>query len=174
MRPTVSPTPYLVRVAVVVALIALLSPGSALADTTVVARVVGGDRGAAATWIRFDRIVELDGHRYQFGSGTLTIDDASGTNAGWRVVVSAPGDGLVLTALSAPRLIVGQAIDAQAGPAAATATALGRLDTPRAVVAAEPGYGKGRYELTFVVAREIPAGGADDSVSLSVTITPAS
>lgn len=166
--------PAVLRLFALVALLALFWPAPALASNTVTAVVTGGDRSARASTIQFEQIMELAGQRYQLGSGTLVIDDASGTNAGWRVAISVPGEDVQLTALAAPRLIVGQAIDAQSGPVAPVTNALGPLTSPRVVLAAAPGFGKGQYELAFSVVRALPASGASASLTLTVTITPAS
>jgi hypothetical protein len=176
--------------ALIVLSLVLGHSSTALAKNEVRIGVVGGDRTAYASTLTFRTATSEDGRQFQIGAATVFVDDASGTNAGWQVAISALESGsspsyvLVatspelsfLTDLSAPLHVAGQQIDARGGPFIPTVATAGDLHSPRTVLISEPGYGKGRYQQQITVIRALPADPAQRSstMTLAVTITPRS
>ncbi|MCC6790418.1 MAG: hypothetical protein IT336_01970 [Thermomicrobiales bacterium] len=161
-------------------LVALVASGlgqgmSAQAANSVSIAVRGGERVAHASAVTFDPIQVEQGRRYQTGTATLTIDDASGTNAGWVVAIHLAeptgAQHVALVAVSAPRRLAGQEIAVQGGPVLPAITPVGMLDAPRVVLLAEPGHGKGRYEIRLTLIRELSTEDAPP-LALAVTIVP--
>lgn len=165
---------------VAVLLVALVASGlgqgiPAHAENSVSIAVRGGERVAHASAVTFDPIRMEQGRRYQTGTATLTIDDASGTNAGWVVAIHLAeptgAQRVALVAVSAPRRLAGQEIAVQGGPVLPAIAPVGMLDTSRVVLLAESGHGKGRYELRLTLIRELPNEDAPP-LALAVTIAP--
>jgi hypothetical protein len=138
---------------------------SVRADNQVSFSIIPGERTAQASAVAFDPIETIGGRTLQFGSGVIEIDDASGTNAGWRVAVA-------LIEVGAPKAIAGQQIDKVSGPVPAKTP--GDLASPRTVLAAQPGFGDGVYRVTIWIARDITGilNGASAPLDLTVTIAP--
>ena len=147
---------------------------SVRADNQVSFSILPGERTAQASAVVFDRIETIGGRTLQFGSGVIEIDDASGTNAGWRVAVASVdrGDAVALIEVGAPKAIAGQEVDKVSGPVAAKTA--GDLASPRTVLAAQPGFGDGVYRVTIWIARDITGNpnGASAPLELTVTIAP--
>jgi hypothetical protein len=165
------------------------STSSTLAENSVSVGVVGGERSAHASTVAFETVLSDDGQYVQIGTATLFVDDASGTNAGWQVTISAlePGsvdssevtrasDITVLADLSAPLHLTGQKIDAHGGPFLPGVSTAGDLRSPRTVLVSEPGFGKGSYRQEITIIRALPSDYAarDSAMTLSVTIAPRS
>jgi hypothetical protein len=102
--------------------------------------LIGGGRPARADTVSLTIrpgpfLVSLDATS---GEVVLMVDDSTGSGAGWWVTVDCTCQ---TRPLGAPIAVIGQTIDATAGP---------RL-TGRTLVAA-PGHGMGVYRLAFAVA----------------------
>jgi hypothetical protein len=110
------------RLALLVALVLSLSlAGAAEAHDTVSFTVLPG---------AFDASLEVQGDLV-----VLTVEDATGSGQGWWVTVQCD---CTVVALGEPRMVAGQAIDAEGGPHLAGQTLI-----------AEPGHGQGLYTLAF-------------------------
>ena len=155
----------------------------AIADTVGVT-VIPGQRSASVSDIVLPPVVSEHAPRLTAGTVTLWADDSSGTNAGWNVTVkAAPFTGpqtLPASALSALYALpavahAGQAVDETNGPQA-VALASGTLETPRVLLAAQPGYGKGTYSeeigLALLVPADALAGAYLTTLTVSITAGP--
>jgi hypothetical protein len=185
------PTFTLSLFAAVIALCLVVGSTSlAHAENIISVGVVGGERSAHASTVTFETSLAADGRYIQIGTATLIVDDASGTNAGWQVTISAlapsapdSSDGnhaspeiAMLAGLSAPQLLAGQRIDGHGGPFLPGVNAAGDLRSPRTVLVSEPGFGKGSYRQEITIVRTLPSDPAarDATMTLSVTIAPRS
>jgi hypothetical protein len=155
----------------------------AVADTIGVT-VVPGQRSASITDLVLPPVVTEHAPRMTAGTVTLWADDSSGTNAGWNVTVKASNftgpQALPASALSAlyslpAETIAGQPVDEVNGPQA-VALASGTLETPRVMLSAQPGYGKGTYSedigLALLVPADTLAGTYSTTLTVSITAGP--
>ncbi len=142
------------------------------AQTTITMTITGGPRTVSIN----PDFVALD-VRYSEepqsinGSATVTVDDLSGTGAGWHVTLQAtdliysgadgsssiPAANLAVTSASAPVMLTGQSIDAFGGPKMPDSNATGSLDQPRTVLLSNPDHGQGRYTQDLGLTVTIPA-----------------
>ena len=117
----------------------------------------------------------------------ITVDDSSGSGAGWRLTVAstvAPTPsgsdqtssvlaGLELVSASPPMTVAGQDLDWASGPLVPSVGSLGTLDSPRTVLWAGPGYGQGTYIQHLVVAFTVPVHSQGGPYAFRLTTTMA-
>lgn len=149
------------------ALLAVTFVVTALANEPIVQALGGGTRTASITGGTL--AAANYSHTSQLSNGTLTlaVDDSTGSGLGWNVTVQSSalaysgsfgGTSLAAANLSigtpaTPVVAAGQAVDGTNGPLAGSG---GTLDTPRKVIFANAGYGKGQYTQSLPVALTIP------------------
>ncbi len=140
-----------------------------LADTTVTQTINDGARTADLSTLTFDPLSYSNDEQISTGSMTLTADDNTGTGAGWNVTVQStdfayqgqyagidiPSANVSIVDPADPVLVSGQAITTQLGPFSGQG---GSLETPRKIVFAIEGGGKGTYTQTLPVLLTIPGG----------------
>jgi hypothetical protein len=108
------------------------------------------------------------------GSMVLTVDDSTGSGAGWNVTIMSsdfiwvgtanggtdiPAAKFALTTAAAPTLVAGQAVNValSTGPQVPPTSPLGTLDSARKVLVATAAYGAGTYTQALGVTLTIPA-----------------
>ena len=163
--------------------LALATP--TLADNTVSVSVVSKSR--TATVADYELAPFVYSHQDQTKDGLLlmTVDDMTGSNAGWNVMVQAsdfaysgtangsaiPAQNFVLVSLSAPMRLAGQPIAADGGPRVPVASSLGSLDTARKVLQADATFGRGLYAQTLGDSLTVPALSAVGVYTSTLTVT---
>jgi hypothetical protein len=161
-----------------------------LADNTVTTTVIGGTRSAHTYDLNFGAVNYS--HDDQTVSNTMVLwaDDSSGTNLGWNVTIVAsdfayagPNGGLTIdnsnfaiTGTGTVDKIKGQGVTPPHGPQVPATSPAGTLDTPRKVIFADPGHGKGTYEQAIAVSLLIPgtsvAGSYTSNLTVSISVGP--
>ncbi|HUG14433.1 MAG TPA: hypothetical protein VMM78_05370 [Thermomicrobiales bacterium] len=140
---------------------------AAMANGTIVQALDGGTRSASIAGASLGALSYSHTSQVSTGSVTLTVDDSTGSDLGWNVTVQSSAlaytgsfSGVPLAASNlligmpgAPAVVTGQAIDGANGPLAASG---GTLDTPRKVIYANAGYGKGQYTQSLPVELTVP------------------
>lgn len=117
-------------------------------------------------------------------SGTLivTVDDATGTGAGWDVTIRAsalvnttspaapeiPASSLTLGDPGEPMVIAGQAVHTRHGPFAGSG---GSLDVARTVISAGENHGLGTYTQSVPMTLQIPPGAASGMYTGTLTVS---
>jgi hypothetical protein len=108
------------------------------------------------------------------GSMVLTVDDSTGSGAGWNVTIMSsdffwvgtanggtdiPAAKFALTTAAAPTKVAGQAVSValSTGPQVPPTSPLGTLDVARKVLVATAAYGAGTYTQALGVTLTIPA-----------------
>lgn len=139
------------------------------AQTTISISIIPGPRtvtidpGFVAPEVTYSDEVQ-----HSSGSAIVTVDDLSGSGAGWHVTLQAtdliysgpdgyatiPAENLTITAMGNPVMLAGQPVDAAHGPLSGES---GSLDQPRVILAAAPGYGQGNYSQPLALRLDIPA-----------------
>lgn len=146
---------------------------TAFAADSVTQTVTAGTRTASNTNLAFADVAYSHTAQTPTGSMTLSVDDSTGTGAGWNVTVltsafvytgtnsgtNIPAANFSLTSAAAPVMTAGQAINVTAGngPAIPTVSPVGTLDSARKTVQAGIGYGQGAYSQALGVSLLIPA-----------------
>jgi hypothetical protein len=162
--------------------IAAVAVMPSLADTTVTQTITDGARTADLSSLAFDPLSYSNAEQLSSGTMSLTADDSTGTGAGWNVTIqssefvySGPYDGVNIPAANvsivepgAPALVAGEAITSESGPFAGLG---GSLDTPRKVIYANEGGGKGTYNQALPIVLTIPGGSLAGSYTSSFTVT---
>ena len=142
-----------------------------LAADTVVQVVNGGARTASVANLTLTPLSSSNNAQSNAGSMTLTVDDASGTGAGWNVTIQTsafvysganngtniPAANFSLTAAATPVMTAGQAIDVTNGPKVPASSPVGTLDSARKVIQANADYGLGTYTQALSVSLSVPA-----------------
>lgn len=114
---------------------------------------------------------------------TLTVDDQTGTGAGWKVTVLAsdfaysgansgtaiPAANLALTSSGTPAVTAGQAVDPTGGPNAVTLS--GTFDAALKVINATAGFGQGTYQQVLGVNLTVPAQSRVGTYTGTLTVT---
>ena len=150
--------------------------GSTLAVPVVAADTVtqvinGGARTASVANLALTPLTYANTAQANTGTLTLTVDDASGTGAGWNVTIQSsafvysganggtniPAANFSLTAAATPAMTAGQAVDATNGPKVPASSPIGTLDSARKVIQANANYGLGTYTQALDVSLSIPA-----------------
>ncbi len=152
-------------------LIAAMLAAPALAADTVVQVVNGGARTASVANLTLSPLTYSNSAQSNAGTMTLTVDDASGTGAGWNVTIQSsafvytganngtniPAANFSLTAAATPVMTAGQAVDATNGPKVPASSPVGTLDSARKVIQANADYGLGTYTQSLSVSLSVPA-----------------
>jgi hypothetical protein len=153
--------------------VAVLAGPVAAADTVVLA-ITGSGLTASVADLTFSSVPYQNGAHAVTGSMTLTVDDSTGSGAGWNVTVETsdfiwfgtanggidiPAAGLALTTAAAPTMTAGQVVSVAAatGPQVPPTSPIGTLDTPRKTLVATAAYGAGTYTQALGVTLTIPA-----------------
>jgi hypothetical protein len=171
-----------VQATVVALALAAVAVLPSLADTTVTQTITDGSRTADLSSLTFDPLSYSNAEQLSSGTMTLTADDSTGTGAGWNVTIQAsdfayqgsysgvdiPAANVSIVDPGDPTLVTGEAITAETGPYAGLG---GSLDTPRKVLYAVAGGGKGTYSQELPVVLTIPAGSLAGSYTSSFTVT---
>lgn len=144
--------------------------GPAFAADAVTQTVTAGTRSAVVANLVLGSVAYSHSAQSTSGSMGLTVDDSTGSGAGWNVTivssafvhsggVNIPAVNFALTSAVAPVMTAGQAINVTAGngPAIPTVSPVGTLDTARKTVQAGVGYGQGTYTQALPVTLSIPA-----------------
>jgi len=142
-----------------------------MAVDTVVQVVNGGARTASVANLTLTPLTYSNNAQSNAGTMTLTVDDASGTGAGWNVTIQSsafvysganngtniPAANFSLTAAATPVMTAGQAVDATNGPKVPASSPVGTLDSARKVIQANVDYGLGTYTQALSVSLSVPA-----------------
>jgi hypothetical protein len=142
-----------------------------LAADTVVQVVNGGARTASVADLTLTPLSYSNNAQSNAGTMTLTVDDASGTGAGWNVTLQSsafvysgansgtdiPAANFSLTAAATPVMTAGQAVDATNGPKVPASSPVGTLDSARKLIQANADYGLGTYTQALSVSLSVPA-----------------
>lgn len=188
MPPTSRIRPrVLVATAGALALTALTVPAALGADS-VTQEVTAGTRTASVADLTLASKAYSHSSQTSTGTMTLTADDSSGSDAGWNVTIqssafahggsgaSIDASNFALSAADAPAMTAGQAVDGTNGPKVPTTSPVGTLDTPRKVVQAEAGYGKGTYtqglDVTLTIPGQTVAGTYTGTLTTTITAGP--
>lgn len=143
----------------------------ALAADTVTQVVNGGARTASVADLTLTPLTYSNNAQANAGTMTLTVDDASGTGAGWNVTIQSsafvysgsnngtniPAVNFSLTAAATPVMTAGQAVDATNGPKVPATSPVGTLNSARKVIQANADYGLGTYTQALSVSLNVPA-----------------
>lgn len=156
--------------------LALITPVFAASSDADVG-VSGGTRSVSLGSLSFGQINYSHDNQTKTSSVNLTVDDSTGSDLGWNVTVQAtdftdgdrviPASNFVISSAGKPAASSGQAIGGS-GPFAGET---GSLDSPRKVLLAEPGAGKGTYNQTLNLKLTIPGQSLAGSYSSSLTAT---
>jgi hypothetical protein len=165
---------------------------TAFAADTVTQSVTAGTRTASVADLGLGAVAYSHTAQTPTGSMTLTVDDSTGSNAGWDVTIQTsafvysgangganiPAANFSLTSAAALTATAGQAVDAVNGPAVPSATTnpvggspVGTLDSARKTVAANLAYGNGTYTQGLDVSLLIPAQSAAGTYTGTLTTT---
>lgn len=164
--------------------IAAVAVVPALAATTVTQTISDGARTADLSSLTLDQLSYSNTEQLSSGTMSLTADDSTGTGAGWNVTIQAsdfiysgsydgtdiPAGNISIVTPGAPALVAGEAISGENGPFAGLG---GSLDTPRKVLYANEGGGKGTYGQDLPVVLTIPGGSLAGSYTSTFTVTMA-
>ncbi len=152
-------------------LIAAMLAVPVLAADTVVQVVNGGARTASVANLTLTPLTYSNNAQSNAGTMTLTVDDASGTGAGWNVTIlssafvysganngaNIPAANFSLTAAATPVMTAGQAVDGTNGPKVPATSPVGTLDSARKVIQANADYGLGTYTQALNVSLSVSA-----------------
>jgi hypothetical protein len=170
------------RVTFLALAIGALAVTPSLANTTMTQTIIDGTRSADLSSLTFDPLNYSNTDQLSTGMMTLTASDNTGTGAGWNITIqssdfaySGDYEGSAIPAANAsvntpgtPELASGQAISAEEGPYAGLG---GSLDTPRKVIFAGEGGGKGTYTQELPVQLTVPGGSLVGTYTSTITVT---
>ena len=134
---------------------------TAFAADSVTQSVTAGTRSASNANLALAAVPYSHSAQTPTGSLALTVDDSTGSGAGWNVTIQSsefvysgtlggtniPAINFSLTSAAAPVMTAGQAINVTAGngPEVPTISPVGTLETARKTVQAGIAYGQGTY-----------------------------
>jgi hypothetical protein len=147
--------------------------GSALASDTVTQAITGSGLTASIGDVSLADIAYQNSAHNVTGTMVLTVDDNTGSAAGWNVTVVSsdfiwvgtanggtdiPAIKFALTSASAPTKIAGQVVSValSTGPQVPPTSPLGTLNVARKVLVATAAYGSGAYSQDLGVTLTIP------------------
>lgn len=147
--------------------------GPAAAADHVVLAITGSGLTASVADVTLTSVPYQSAAHDVTGSMVLTVDDSTGSGAGWNVTIissafvwvgtanggaNIPATNFVLTSAAAPAVVAGQAISValSTGPQVPPTSPLGTLDTARKVLVATAAYGAGTYTQALGVALTVP------------------
>jgi hypothetical protein len=145
----------------------------ALASDTVTQAITGSGLTASIADVTLPDVAYQNAPHAVTGAMALTVDDSTGSAAGWNVTVLAsdfvwvgtanggqdiPAARFVLTSADAPTKVAGQAVSValSTGPQVPPTSPLGTLDSARKVLVATAAYGSGTYQQNLGVTLTIP------------------
>jgi hypothetical protein len=147
--------------------------GAALAANTVTQAITGSGLTASVADLTLLSVAYENAAHDVTGTMVLTVDDSTGSGAGWNVTIQAsdfvwvgtanggtdiPASAFSLTSASAPTAIAGQAVSValSTGPQVPPTSPIGTLDSPRKTLVATAAYGAGTYSQDLGVTLTIP------------------
>jgi hypothetical protein len=148
--------------------------GPALAADTVTLGITGSGLTASVADVVLTSVAYQNAAHDVTGSMVLTVDDSTGSGAGWNVTIVSsafnwvgtanggadiPAARFALTSAAAPTMVAGQVVSVAAatGPQVPPISPLGTLDSARKVLVATAAYGQGTYTQGLGVTLTIPA-----------------
>jgi hypothetical protein len=146
----------------------------ALAADSVTQAITGSGLIASVADLTLSSVAYQNAAHNSTGTMVLTVDDSTGSGAGWNVTIQSsafvwvgtanggidiPAGQFSLTTAAAPTMIAGQAVSValSTGPQVPPTSPLGTLDTPRKTLVATAAYGAGTYSQALGVTLAIPA-----------------
>jgi hypothetical protein len=158
----------------VAALLAGTLAGPAFAANTVSQTVTGDGLTASVGDLTLTSVDYQNSAHNVTGTMVLTVDDSTGSGAGWHVTIESsdfvwvgtaiggtdiPAAKFALTSAAAPVKVAGQAVSValSTGPQVPPTSPVGTLDTPRKTLVATAAYGAGSYTQDLGVTLTIPA-----------------
>ena len=146
----------------------------ALAADSVTQAITGSGLTASVADLTLSSVAYQNAAHNSPGTMVLTVDDSTGSGAGWNVTIESsafvwvgtanggidiPAGQFSLTSAAAPTVIAGQAVSValSTGPQVPPTSPLGTLDTPRKTLVATAAYGAGTYSQALGVTLAIPA-----------------
>jgi|GEM_PF-4315040 len=154
------------------------------AADTVTQTITAGVRSASIGDLTLPSTIYQNGPHAITGSMILTVDDSTGTNAGWGVTVQVsafvgsvtgtiPAANFSVTSAGNAVTIAGQAAitTAATGPEVATTFVVGSLATARRTLEATAAYGAGTYTQALGVSLTIPGGASVGTYTGTLTET---
>jgi hypothetical protein len=167
------------------AIIASMVATPVLAADQVTQVINGGARTASVANLTLTPLTYSNSAQSNTGTMTLTVDDSSGTGAGWNVTIQSSAfvysganngtniaaSNFALTAAGTPVMTVGQAVDATNGPKVPASSPVGTLDSARKVIQANADYGLGSYTQGLNVSLTIPAQSRAGTYTATLTTT---
>jgi hypothetical protein len=152
-------------------LIAATVAAPVMAADTVIQVINGGARTASVADLTLTPLTYSNNAQANAGTMTLTVDDSSGTGAGWNVTIQSsafvysgansgtniPAANFSLTSAATPVMTAGQAVDVTNGPKVPASSPVGSLDSARKVIQANANYGLGTYTQSLGVSLNVPA-----------------
>ncbi|MCU1679052.1 MAG: hypothetical protein JWM93_3810 [Frankiales bacterium] len=172
-------------VGVTVLALAAAAASPAMAADSVTQVITGGSLSASIANVSLPSATYSHSQQTKSGSLTLTVDDSTGSDAGWNVTeqvsdfVLSGGDGsydipaanFALTSAGTPAMTAGQAVDGTDGPMVPSTSPVGALDSARKVIQANAGFGKGTYTQALGVTLTIPADNLTGTYTGTLTTT---
>ena len=148
--------------------------GPGLAANTVTLAITGSGLTASVADLAMTSVAYQNAAHDVTGTMVLTVDDSTGSGAGWNVTIQSsafvwvgtanggidiPASRFALTSAAAPALVAGQAISValSTGPQVPPTSPIGTLDSPRKTLVATAAYGAGTYTQGLGVTLTIPA-----------------
>jgi hypothetical protein len=148
--------------------------GPVVAADTVTQAITGSGLTASVADLTLPSVAYQNAAHDVTGTMTLSVDDSTGSGAGWNVTIESsafvwvgtanggtdiPASKFALTSAAAPTVIAGQAVSValSTGPQVPPTSPLGTLNTPRKSLVATAAYGAGTYSQALGVTLTIPA-----------------
>jgi hypothetical protein len=124
----------------------------------------------------------------QIASGNVLLTVSEGrpaTETGWRVTIMSdaftysgvqdnddiPAANLTMVSVGSPALVSGQAVSQTGGPLAVTTSQGSTLESPRSVLTASTGYGKGVYTQVLRLSLAVPSMSRPGDYAATLTVT---
>lgn len=156
------------------ALLVATFSGQALAANTVTLAITGSGLTASVGDLTIPSVAYQNAAHAVTGSMLLTVDDSTGSGAGWNVTIQSsafiwvgtanggtdiPASDFAITSAAAPTMIAGQVVSValSTGPQVPPTSPLGSLDSPRQTLVATAAYGAGTYSQALGVTLTVPA-----------------
>jgi len=176
-------------IAVAAAATIALGTTAAFADNSVAQQITAGTRTSSVASLTLSPVGYSHVVQNVAGTLALTVDDSTGSNAGWNVTLQSsplvwaagtggalsglniPASAFAITSAAEPVMTAGQIIDGTGGPHVPTAAPLGTLDSARKTVQAAPAFGNGTYTQALGVNLTIPAYSAAGTYTALLTTT---
>lgn len=156
------------------------------AANTVTQTVNAGTRTASIADVTLGAVNYSHSAQSNTGTLVLTVDDSSGSGAGWNVTVQTaafvysgsfggtniPAANLSLTSASAATSTAGEAVSGTGGPRVPTSLVPPvALDTARETIEADATYGEGTYTQDLGISLAIPAQSRVGTYTGTLTVT---